>query len=86
MRPILTGLLMVLAGAVLAGESARPEPGSGEATRQWLELQKSNNASWGTPRPMPAEVAERVYQRYVKSFEQPIPPRFDREAVAEGGR
>lgn len=75
-------LVMALAaGPLMAGESSnQASPPTGETTRAWLELQRSNNASWGTPRPMPGEVAQRVYERYLQSFEAPIPTEFERES------
>lgn len=78
-------ILALVSGPVWAAESSsQPSPETGETTRAWLELQRSNNASWGTPRPMPGEVAKRVYDRYLQSFEQPIPGQFEREGFVGG--
>lgn len=83
---IIAGLALSWSSAVLAEQETPPSPPTGETTRAWLELQRSNNASWGTPRPMPGEVAERVYARYLKSFEQPIPEQFAREGFVGGSK
>lgn len=83
---IIAGLALIWSSTSVAQQEAPPSPPTGETTRAWLELQRSNNASWGTPRPMPGEVAERVYARYLKSFEQPIPERFEREGFVGGSK
>ncbi|MDD3762300.1 MAG: DUF3613 domain-containing protein [Nevskiales bacterium] len=78
----------LVSAAVLVGGWALPlmaqepaaEPRIGDQTRQWLELQQSGNASLGAIRPMPGDVADKVYERYLKSFEEPIPQQFDRES------
>lgn len=67
-------LVMGVAGADPAGDAER-----GEATRFWLQLQRSGQEASTTERPMPGEVAERVYQRYLESFTHPIPSTFERE-------
>lgn len=51
---------------------------SGAETRAWIDLQASGSAAVGDARPMPGEVADAVYQRYVNSFKQPIPAQFQR--------
>ena len=76
-------LASIVPGAAFAQESAAPAPGSD--TRALLDLQISNNAALGAPRPMPGEVADQVYSRYVKSFSHPIPERFDREKFSNSG-
>ncbi|HUD32059.1 MAG TPA: DUF3613 domain-containing protein [Variovorax sp.] len=48
----------------------------GDATAGLLALQREGRAASPVPRPIPGEVAGRSYQRYLKSFEQPIPERF----------
>jgi hypothetical protein len=56
------------------------EPGQravGDATAQLLALQRSGAAASPVERPIPGDVAARSYQRYLKSFEHPIPERFD---------
>ena len=48
-------------------------------TRAWLELQKSNNASWGEARPISGEQAQKIHQRYLDSFNHGIPEKFERD-------
>ena len=57
----------------------------GDETRAWLQLQASGAASVTTPATTSGEVADRVYQRYLKSFEHPIPEQFQRESLSTGG-
>lgn len=85
MRTMTMLILTLLVSSASAGERER-RPVPGEQTRAWLELQKSNNASWGEPRELPADVAQRVYERYLRSFEQPIPEQFDRDADSAESR
>lgn len=59
-------------------EAAAPERVAvGDATSRLLSLQRSGAAASAVPRPIPGPVAARSYQRYLKSFEHPIPERFD---------
>lgn len=71
-------LLAGMCGAAIADEAA--EPRVGDDTRAWLELQNSGNASLGVVRPMPGEVADKVYQRYLDSFDNEIPETYERES------
>lgn len=49
-------------------------------TRAWLELQRSGRA--GAPaRSTSGAVASRAYQRYLDSFEHPLPAFFEREST-----
>ncbi|MFC4251059.1 DUF3613 domain-containing protein [Sinimarinibacterium flocculans] len=57
----------------------------GTDTRAWLQLQASGNASKGELRPMPGEVADKVYDRYLQSFDNQIPDEFERETFVSGG-
>ena len=66
-------LLMI----VLLSGCASPRP-LGSESRAWLGLQASNNAALGWARPLPGDAADRIYQRYLNSFSQPIPAKFDR--------
>lgn len=56
----------------------------GAEVRAWTELQKSGNASLGAIRPMPGEIADRVYERYLQSFTRPIPEQYGRESFVGG--
>ncbi len=69
-------LLMVCALA----QAEQQQAPVGTDTRAWLELQRSGAASSPEVQPVPGEVADKVYQRYLNSFDQPVPPRFDRES------
>ncbi|EIT69215.1 hypothetical protein WQQ_27970 [Hydrocarboniphaga effusa AP103] len=77
-------LASVASGTAFAQDDASA-PAFGGDTRALVDLQISNNAALGAPRPMPGEVADRVYSRYVKSFSHPIPERFDREKFSNSG-
>lgn len=77
-------LVTLIAGhAAMAAEP--PPPRVGDDTRAWLQLQGSGNATTAAPRPMPGEVADKVYERYLKSFDNQIPEEFERETFVSGG-
>lgn len=84
MRRLMMLLLAATALPALAQTAGEPAP-IGQQTRAWLDLQASNSAALGAPEPVPGEVATRVYERYLKSFEHPIPEDFEREAFVESG-
>lgn len=63
--------------------SADPKPGTD--VRAWVDLQKSGKAASREQRPVPGEVAEKTYERYVKSFERQIPETYSRESISSGG-
>lgn len=86
MGALVAAALLALPAIVHAQEAApaaADEPGA--ETRAWLQLQTSNNAALGAARPMPGEVADAVFARYVKSFTHPIPETFNRDKFVEGG-
>lgn len=68
--------------------SARDETSArfGQDTRDWVQLQVSGDAAEGPPPGFSAEIADRVWTRYRKSFENEIPESFERESFAEGQR
>lgn len=83
----LTNLLLIAmtltAATVFADDSststASPNsPAIGDATKSWLELQHSGKQSSEHPQQIQGPVMQRSYERYLKSFERPIPERFDR--------
>lgn len=81
-----TWLVLLLALAPLAQAAptdSAPRPGA--ETRAWLRLQASGTASVSEAQPMPGEVADKVYQRYLNSFGQPIPATFQRDSFTGGG-
>lgn len=53
-----------------------PQPKIGEATHKLLELQGRGVLASERQHPMPAAVAEKIYQRYVNSFTHPIPEKL----------
>jgi hypothetical protein len=48
----------------------------GDATSSLLEKQRAGTLASTTPRPIAGEVAQRSYERYLRSFERPIPESF----------
>lgn len=58
--------------------------GFGADTRYWTSLQVSGAAAVTDERPLPGEVATKVYERYVQSFAHPIPEKFDRDSFQSG--
>lgn len=48
----------------------------GDATQSLLEKQRAGTLASSTPRPIAGEVAQRSYERYLRSFERPIPESF----------
>ena len=81
---------MVLAASAFmlcsVAQAADAPPRTGEQTRALLELQKRGSAAapQKAPKPVPGEVADRVYQRYLNSFSHPIPASFPRESFGGG--
>lgn len=53
-----------------------PEARVGDATRGLLQRQREGREASPTPRPIDGHVAELSHQRYLKSFEQPVPTWF----------
>ncbi|MES0872704.1 DUF3613 domain-containing protein [Sinimarinibacterium thermocellulolyticum] len=77
--------MALAAGLAMAAASAAEPPRIGDDTRAWLDLQAGGNAATAEKRPMPGEVAEKVYERYLNSFENRIPEEFERESFVSGG-
>ncbi|QRF56955.1 DUF3613 domain-containing protein [Variovorax paradoxus] len=63
--------------AMADAEQALPPPEVGDATLSLLHWQRSGAIGSTTPRPIPGPVANRSYERYLKSFEHPIPEFFN---------
>lgn len=55
------------------------------SAQAWLDLQVSGSAASPDERPMPGEIADKVYQRYVESFTQPIPESLKRDNFVSSG-
>lgn len=83
-------LLLLVSLTVSAAALASPPRLAPEATavgaeaRAWLDLQKSGQAASSATRGQPGEVADKVYQRWLDSHEQPIPAQFSREGFSGG--
>lgn len=56
----------------------------GDEVHAWTDLQKSGAASNPVVQPMPGEIADKVYDRYLKTFDYPIPETFERESFVGG--
>ncbi|MES2684425.1 MAG: DUF3613 domain-containing protein [Pseudomonadota bacterium] len=87
MKILLTTSTLVLALAVLpltVAAEDRQKP-LGNESKAWIDLQKSGSQASGAPRPMPADIADKVYQRYADSFKQPIPAEFKRQSTGDSG-
>lgn len=85
---MIAGLLATVLGTAQAQDAAADSttPALGRDARAWLELQKDPAAQVPDVRPVPGEVSEQVYQRYVNGFKYSIPEKFDRESfVGSGG-
>ena len=87
MKTLLTTSTLVLALAVLpltvvAEEQQKP---LGDESKAWIELQKGGTQASGAARPMSADIADKVYQRYADSFKQPIPAEFKRQSTGDSG-
>jgi len=81
-------VILALAAPLAHAEDAPAAPAPaqpGDETRAWLQLQASGEASVPTAAPTNGEVADRVYQRYLKSFDYPIPEKFERESLTTEG-
>ncbi len=78
-------LFEIFSTCVLADESEDAivtevhEPSS---TQKWLELQRSGKAASTQAQPISGEVMDKVHQRYIKSFERPIPEFYEHEMPA----
>jgi hypothetical protein len=83
----LTLPLTALAQTPAAADSSAPaqDGAFGSQTRLWLDTQISGANSVTEERPMPGEVATRVYQRYLNSFTYPIPQRFTSDSFKSTG-
>jgi hypothetical protein len=60
----------------LVGEAAVAEEKS-TATREWLELQRSNRAASSQAQTLSGPALDKIHQRYIDSFARPIPESYD---------
>ncbi len=58
----------------------------GDATDTLLALQRSGELASPTPRPIAGPVAHRSYERYLKSFEYPIPEYLNSSVKKPAGK
>lgn len=56
----------------------------GDSAMGLLALQREGATSSPTPRPIAGDVARRSYERYLKSFEFPIPEHFNSTVKSKG--
>lgn len=84
MKTLLLAIALA-AGLPLAASAADASKPLGDEAKAWIDLQKSGKQASGTPRPMPADIADKVYQRYADSFKQPIPAEFKRQSTGDSG-
>jgi hypothetical protein len=69
-------LAMVLAGMLLHSQThAQGQTQIGDAANAWLAMQSGNTAA-APAQPMPGAQAGAAYERYMKSFDTPIPARY----------
>lgn len=90
-----TALALALAVALPAAAQA-PTPAApaeaggspplkvGDATQRLLALQAEGSMASATPRPIAGDVAQKSYERYLKTFDQPIPASFGSSVKAGG--
>jgi len=57
----------------------------GDATQNLLAWQRSGEIASPTPRPIAGSVASRSYERYIKSFEHPIPEHLGSTVTKSNG-
>lgn len=60
-------------------------PQIGDATQSLMDWQSSGELASKTPRPIAGVVANRSYERYLKSFEFPIPERMSSTVKSSSG-
>ncbi len=75
----LAAVMMIVGISVQAQHQHEPGPESGEQTRSWLELQRSGEQASETQQTVSGDVAAAIYQRFVDSFEHPIPEYYSGE-------
>jgi hypothetical protein len=72
--------MLLLAAMTAHADEPAPEKATAATrelpTESWLELQRSGQAASPQAQPLSGPAMERVHQRYLKSFEHPLPPYF----------
>ena len=90
------GFAAAISGAAMAQPSAPaaapsdssvlvPRAGFGGQTDAWLSMQLNPAYTANDPRPIPGEVANRTFVRYLDSFSHPIPEQFERQGFSSSG-
>ena len=85
MNKFLMILALTMPFAAMAEDKDSSNYQLGDEVRAWTDLQKSGAASNKVPQPMPGEIADKVYDRYLKTFDYAIPQSFNRESFVGGG-
>lgn len=62
-----------------------PGQSFGAQTQAWVDLQVSGRESTHHTPALSGDVATHIYDRYLKSFDHPIPDTFSREKFVQGG-
>lgn len=84
---LMIALFLGLAAAPVFSDDASasaPPAAFGDQTRAWVSLQESGAAASKVERPLSGEAGTRVYERYLRSFEHPIPEQFERQSFSSG--
>lgn len=79
-----TRILAALLVAAVAPLHADEAP-VGPETRAWVDLQVGGTAASAAERPLPGDIAEKIYQRHADSFAHPIPESLGRDSFVGGG-
>jgi hypothetical protein len=90
LRSLALALLLTVPGGMPMAQQQTDATGAsgsvGPETRAWVELQTNGSAASSVARPMPGDIADRIYQRHADSFAHPIPEELGRESfVGDGG-
>ena len=83
-RRLLMILALTMSFSAMADDKDNSTYKLGDEVRAWTDLQKSGQASDSKVQAMPGEIADKVYERYQKTFETPIPETFSRESFVGG--
>ena len=66
-------ILLLLPVAVLAEQDTEKRSQPGEQSRSWLQMQSTGQSATQQPPRQTGPEAARAYERYLNSFEHPIP-------------
>jgi len=82
---VLAAFIGSVALAQPAGDATAAPSDFGSQTNAWLSMQLNPAYTANDPRPIPGEVANRTYVRYLDSFSHPIPEQFERQSFSGSG-